>query len=117
MNELVETATNYARRGLYVFPCGHDKRPLKKWTQDERPSPEAVRFDFLRYPSALIGCAMGPSGLVAIDIDSKNGIDGWAALELRCHEWGPLPSTRQRRTRCGGAHLIFRAPAGFEFGP
>jgi hypothetical protein len=54
--------------------------------------------------------ACGPSGIIAIDIDVKDGRNGWAAVEERERDWGPLPGTRTTRTPTGGSHLLFRHP-------
>jgi hypothetical protein len=58
----------------------------------------------------MIGMACGPSGIVAIDIDVKNGKDGWEAIDERMLDWGPLPGTRTTRTPTGGSHMLYRHP-------
>ena len=60
-------------------------------------------------PNAGIGVATGkPSGIVAIDVDPRNG--GEEGIESACGRLGALPSTTQVTTPSGGRHYWFRAP-------
>lgn len=94
-----------------VFACGADKRPVtthgfKDATQDEA----AVRDMFRRPGAAMIGVPTGlASDLAVIDLDVKNGAPGLEWLAANEHR---LPRTRRHKTRSGGAHLLFRYPAG-----
>jgi hypothetical protein len=108
-------AITYADMGLRVFPCGPDKRAWVKWK--EPATPEKVRQWWTARPNALIGMACGPSGIVAIDVDVKDGRDGWGAIDALMREHGELPGTRTSETPTGGAHMLYRAPDGFEFAP
>jgi hypothetical protein len=57
--------------------------------------------------------ACGPeSGVLALDIDVKGSVDGFAALDELQAEFGPLPETVASSTPSGGAHLLFRHPLG-----
>lgn len=102
-----------AKLGLPVFPCGDNKRPVvetgfKAATSD----PQAIAILFARPGAALIGMPTGrASGLVAVDIDIRPGADGTAWLDENRYA---LPETRTHKTRSGGLHLIFRAPADVE---
>jgi hypothetical protein len=104
----------YGKVGLHVFPCGPDKLPLVKWKAGATTDAAQIRRWWERWPDAMIGMACGPSGIVAIDIDVKDGRNGWAAVEERETDWGPLPVTRTTRTPTGGSHLLFRHP-GSEY--
>jgi hypothetical protein len=108
-------AIAYADMGLHVFPCGPDKVAWVKWK--EPATPEKIRQWWTARPNALIGMACGPSGIVAIDVDVKNGKDGWATIDALMLELGELPGTRTSETPTGGSHLLYRAPDGFEFAP
>jgi hypothetical protein len=108
-------ALAYADMGLHVVPCGPDKVAWVKWK--ESATPERVRQWWTARPNALIGMVCGPSGIVAIDIDVKNGKDGWGTIDALMRKHGELPGTRTSETPSGGAHLLYRAPDGFEFAP
>ena len=57
-----------------------------------------------------IGVVCGPSNIVVVDIDPRNGGDEtFAALVA---DLGPLPETVAADSGGGGAHLVFRRPAG-----
>jgi len=69
-------------------------------------------------PEANIGLATGKeSGLLVLDIDRKNGIDGEETLKWLESKLGKLPDTWQQLTPSGGLHYVFQYPnvAGIEF--
>lgn len=96
-----------------VFACDDGKRPLvaggfKSATRDTA----RILAQFERPGAALIGVPTGAaSGLIAVDIDIKNGARGneWLAENADA-----LPETRTHKTRTGGLHLLFRVPDGIE---
>jgi len=102
-----------AKLGLPVFPCSADKHPIvatgfKAATTD----PDSILRAFNAPGAAMIGMPTGnPSGLVVIDVDIKNGAAGMAWLDENREA---LPPTRTHKTRSGGLHLVFAAPAGVE---
>ncbi len=101
------------RLGLPCFPCGSDKRPLVA-TGYKAASAERDRIlaMFERPGADLIGVPTGEvSGIVAIDVDIKNGQPG---MEWLNENREALPETRTHRTRSGGLHLIFKYPAGMD---
>lgn len=59
------------------------------------------------FPDAGIGIAVGMAGLVAVDIDPRNGGDV-AALPF------DTSATLHAQTGGGGEHILYRVPAGFE---
>ena len=60
---------------------------------------------FSQYPDSGLGIPTGPSnGITVIDVDIKNGIDGW--FNLRALEID-IPLTGLVRTPSGGFHLYF----------
>lgn len=63
------------------------------------------------WESSLIGVNAGMSNVVVLDIDNKDGRDGWFSLTEAGLEYTP---TLEYQTRNGGAHAIFRAPDGFS---
>jgi P4 family phage/plasmid primase-like protien len=73
-----------------------DSAVVKRWWRDN--------------PDASIGIAMGPeSGLIAIDVDPRNG--GTATLQKKETELGKLPNTVTSLTGGGGLHLVFKHPS------
>ena len=108
----LDGALKHAGAGLPVFPCrnapgqdGH-KAPLTKHghkdaTTDERQ----IRQWWAKYPNALIGMPTGAvSGIAVLDIDRKNGKDGFPSVP----GWKGLTPLRVE-TGNGGAHLYFQA--------
>ena len=115
-----------ARRGWSVFPCRPgDKRPaVPEWERRACSDPPRVA----RYwPSKQhnVGIACGPSGLVAIDLDTHGHLpEDWRQPGIRdgrdvlaqLAEWAgqPWPSTYMVATANGGWHLYFTAPDGSQ---
>lgn len=68
---------------------------------------------------ANVGLATGPSGLIALDIDPRNG--GLENLRRLVDQHGPLPPTLTCLTGGGGQHYYFRAcerqPASGDLAP
>ncbi len=78
-----------------------DSKQIESWWRDN--------------PDAMIGMATGQaSGIMAIDIDIKNGIDGYDSLVKLQEELGSLPETFTVETISGGMHLCFKAPKNIE---
>lgn len=113
-------ALDFAALGWRCFPVGADGRtPLVKAEQPgsggchaASDDPAQVERWWTRWPSANIALACGPrSGVLALDIDHKGAVDGFAALAELEREFSPLPATVQSRTPSGGAHVLFAYPA------
>lgn len=111
----VSAALAHAGRGLAVFPCGDDKRPLTpQGYKNATCDPEKVRQWFGGKRQAVIGLATGMHGdkcLAVIDCDVKGGTDGRDSLS----EWlagEALPDTWTVITAGGGTHHYFWLPAG-----
>jgi putative DNA primase/helicase len=107
-------ALAHAARGWYVFPCGSDKKPLTEHGyKDATTDPAMIEAWWKQNPRALIGIACRLSGIFALDVDTKDGRDGWRSLtELQeTHGSGSaIPTGPIQRTPSGGAHLIFKHP-------
>ncbi len=97
--------------GLKVFPCAPDKRPrLTGWPENATTDPATIAGWSRQWPDSMVGVPTGEAqGLFVLDVDVKNGIDGFASLKAL---GVTLPATRTHRTRSGGVHLVFRYPPG-----
>lgn len=104
--DLLEAALSYAARGWPVFPCKSDKRPYTAHGfKDATTNATTIREWWARWPGAALGLDCGGAGLVVIDCDVKNGIDGIANFEaLGIDHDGALHAT----TPSGGLHIVFR---------
>lgn len=133
---MYRSALAYAQAGFYVFPCyqldaaGDCTCPKKHPSRDPQTGEchnagkhprtfngvkDATRdLDEIRRMwsgealHANIGLACGPSGLVVIDVDPRNGGDETLGALLARH--GPFPETPIQLTGGGGQHYVFRRP-------
>jgi len=127
---ILDAALSLAARGWHVFPafelrggvctcprgaeCGSPgKHPrTRDGFKSATTDPERIRTWWAQWPRANVAIATGPSGLVVVDVDPRNGGDeSLADLEA---QHGRLPHTVRALTGGGGSHEIFRAPAGRE---
>ena len=107
-------ALDYAALDLAVFPVAFNGRtPLTQhgcYGATTDPA-EIVRL-WSEHPSANVALATGTrSGVFALDLDRKNGVDGVAALESLQRLHGILPRSWRSRTPSGGQHVFFALPA------
>ena len=97
--------------GLAVFPLPPGaKRAPAGWPHRVTTDPTAVAS----WPAGSnVGVACRASGVVGLDLDRKDGVDGVATLRALCAaaRW-PWPATFTVATAHSGLHLYFRAPAG-----
>jgi RecA-family ATPase len=124
-------ALTYARTGWHVFPvwsvddnsncrCGKSndtpghkpgKHPHGELAphghNDATTDEEMIRDWWTRDPDAGIGVSLAASGLLAVDIDPRNG--GWESLAEVEAEHGKLLSTCIAKTQGGGEHRLFLA--------
>lgn len=128
MTNFADLAAPLLAQGIPVFPCwekangaihsnGKPKNPDGKnprtahGFKDATTNAGQVAAWAAQWPDALVGVPTGKaSGLLVLDVDVKNGKDGFATLQAM--GWN-LPATRTHRTKNGGgAHYLFRAPDG-----
>jgi hypothetical protein len=110
-----EAAVSLVSRGLRIFPCTPEKKPLvKDWENAASSSPFAVSVKWDE--STLPAIPVGAHGLVVIDCDRKpNGPDGVAAFLALCAEQGiDLSSAFAVETPSGGIHLYFRTDTPYS---
>ena len=95
--------------GVPVFPCDANKRPLTPHGfKDATTDPATIRKLFAHPRAVMIGAPTGEAwGVIAIDVDVKDGAQGGAWLDANSHR---MPQTRTIRTGSGGLHLYFRWP-------
>lgn len=105
-------ALAYARLGWAVLPLAPgSKKPLGRLVHngfhDATTDADTVTRWWVQYPEAGIGIALRQSGLVAVDIDPRNGgIDTIDQLEA---QHGPIASDVLAYTGGGGEHRVFAA--------
>jgi hypothetical protein len=108
----LDTALSLARAGFYVFPMTADGRFLQGfgWDRGASRSLKQIRSWWASNPRQRIGIHTGRSGLVVVDLDRKNGKDGFTSLKAEGHR---LPRTFSYTSRSGnGEHHIYRAREG-----
>ncbi len=117
---MLDEALAYMRMGFSVIPVKGPflakgktveekskdaKAPLVAWTayRQERPTEEEARSWFARWPKANVAIVTGKiSGLVVVDLDSKDAID-WARSQGLLSETATVSTPR-------GIHGYFRCP-------
>jgi hypothetical protein len=122
-NLLLKSALWYARRGWYVFPVRevpsepflHKK--YNRWKVNPVKSPyvadgfkastislEQINAWWSKFPNAGIGVDCGKSNLICLDLDVRDGKDGYGSFnKLGISSDGALHS----RTPSGGLHIIY----------
>jgi len=105
MSDLMHEALKLARRGVPVFPCNADKKPLVKVGEgfaNASTDPDQITAWWSRWPNALVSVRTGVK-FVVLDID--------CAKHVEAAQWygrANLPTTRTHITRSGGRHLLFQ---------
>jgi hypothetical protein len=123
----LQAALGYAGVGWHVFPvwgaengrcrCGrsectapgkHPHRLAAKGQNDATTDPGTIRAWWKADPGAGIAVFLRASGLVAIDIDPRNG--GYETIDALEAEHGPLVADVVQYTQGGGEHRVFALP-------
>lgn len=111
MNQL-EIALNYASKGIRVFPCNMDKKPLTKNGFKHATTDETqIRQWFKKHPNALIGSPNDQ--FVVIDIDSHGLCKAGSILTQTAisalEDAGIIHENSVKvTTMSGGTHVYFR---------
>jgi hypothetical protein len=115
MSAVRDAALTYAARGWPLYPQNPKNRHgYFVGAKDAATSDPATIRDWVRrFPDMLIAVMTGePSGIVALDVDVKNGVDGRDTLEaafgIATHPHGPTDHSPS-----GGFHILFRWPGHF----
>jgi RecA-family ATPase len=101
-------ALKLVRSGLPVFPCKRDKKPfVKGGFKAATTDPKQIKAWWKAHPSALPGLPTGAvSGVAVLDVDCKNGKDGFKALkQAGLHK--VAKSSHRPDTPSGGQHVYF----------
>lgn len=108
MSSPLPFAEAYAALGWPVLPVEPEgKRPLKgQGIEHATTDLDRIRAWFRAEPRANIGIRLDAAGLLAVDIDPRNG----GPLELV----DELPTTLTATTGGGGLHLLYRAQNGLQ---
>jgi hypothetical protein len=109
-------AAEYASRGLPVFPCKANKKPMtQSGFKDATTDAVQVERWWRASPFALVGMPTGEvSGFDVLDFDSKHGSIDDMLAELEA-EHGRLGTLRVR-TPSEGVHLYFQHDARVRIG-
>jgi len=103
----LESALGYAEKGLLVFPCGVDKKPLtENGYKNASKDPEQIRAWWAASPDASIGLPTGSkNGLWVLDIDMPDGPKSLSEIEKNNER---LPKTLTQRTGGGGTQYFWK---------
>ncbi len=104
-----------ASEGFYVFPLApRTKIPLKgmtDWAMKATRSKKVIKEWWEKNPECNIGVFTGKfrknQSLVVVDIDVKNGKDGFSEIIKLEFEGWDFPPTMEVETTSGGRHLIY----------
>lgn len=104
-------AVDLAVRGLAVFPLLPGGRKPVAGARLSRCLTDPVRVREVWRDGDNIGVGCRASGVVGLDLDLDDGVDGRAVLASLAASLGePWPDTLTARTPSGGQHLYFAAP-------
>lgn len=109
---MLDYALAYINIGWHVLPLTpKTKQPLSRLVTNgvhgATNDPDTVRKWWTAAPDAGIGVAVLPSGLVAVDVDPRNG--GFETMERLEAQHGALVSDVLALTGGGGEHRVFSA--------
>jgi hypothetical protein len=117
MSGHLNAALNAAKRGWHVFPiaAGRKKPPLIPDNLNAATTDKAkIREWWTKWPDANIGVSCGPSGLVVLDVDTRNGKRGGNSLLdiLEGDIESPLLNTLNAHSWSGGRHYFYKGKCG-----
>lgn len=114
----LSAALALAGQGIAVFPVGPDKRPLfKGWQAKATTDAARIRAWWRDHPDAMPALLTGKrNGVAVLDVDRKNGKDGFAELAGLGLDVDAL-SDAQVATASGGRHIYFRWSEGMTNSP
>jgi len=117
MPDQMTLAFDLIEQGFAVFPVNPEtKQPYTTHGHlDASSDVELVATWFsLDYPQAVVGVHAGASNLVILDLDKKNGKNGFESVD---DGWLDIPESFNYDTPSGGRHYIYQAPEGKRLAP
>lgn len=110
MANTLESALNYAKAGLKVFPLkGNSKEPFLKWRQEATTEAEKIKAWWQSQEYNIAICC--GDGLLVIDVDVKDGAEGLESLSKYGAE---LPKTMTVQTPSGGYHYYYYVNGSYK---
>lgn len=110
-NDMLVAALSYASRGLRVFPLRtREKLPAIAWKEGSTTDADQIRRWFRAGPYN-IGVVV-PAGIMVVDLDLKNDVDGFASLAELESIHGTLPASPVQCSPSGSEHRWFKLPHG-----
>jgi hypothetical protein len=110
-NLLCRSALTYAvKYNLPIFPSSRQKIPLiADWYHQASRDPLVIKGWWRKWPDANISMPTGSaSGIIALDVDVKNGQLGFDSLRELEIKYGDLPKTFATISPSGGQHFYFK---------
>lgn len=116
--ENIEKTIDFAvQHNLSIFPLYRKTEPEPQWLPKEKWTPYQTKRATLRQMVGWIedstkgmGLVTGKlNGIVVLDIDVKNGKNGWKYVKGK-----HLPPTPTVKTQSGGTHFYFKYPQNVE---
>lgn len=122
--EVLQSALMWASQGVPVVPCqewgtketGLKKPYLSNGFHGASTDSNTIASWWRRWPNALLGIVCSAdSGIMILDIDMKDGINGIANFhQLVEDHGGTYPETRTEKTPSGGLHFFFKHRDGVK---
>jgi hypothetical protein len=107
-------ARRYAAHGLRIFPVSANKRPLvPHWRVDATSDPAAIEAWWRKWPHADAALAL-PAGVVVVDIDVKQGKDGYRDFKRLAGCDLQDVATPRSSTPSGGAQFFYAATKPYK---
>ncbi len=114
-NKFLDAALQYIDLGMSVVILGKEaKEPITKHTPngllDATRNPDVARGWWELTPKCNVGmvCGKPSNGIVIIDVDMKDGEDGYSTMRDWEREHGDMPETATCCTPTGGYHIYYR---------
>ena len=115
-NRFLDAALGYIDQGFSVVILGHrSKETITAHTpnglKDATRDPEVARRWWAATPKCNLAAVLGGAsdGKIVIDVDTKDGVDGYETMREWEMEHGELPETVTCVTPTGGLHFYYRA--------
>jgi len=105
---MIDAALRLSSTGIPIFPVKADKKPhIQSWQHKASADLVVVKKWWRQWPEANVAIPTGrQSGFVAVDVDVKNGVNGYESLSTIEAMFGQQ-GTRRVETPSGGVHLIY----------